>query len=119
METKHRFLKDGKVYGSVNEMPVQTMYPSHQYKSWCTSLVKLECSEKQFDKIFLWAYPCKDNVIDITLITTVKDGMVYFKEVESESQMDMWIEVRDIIITETSRTRLDICKSKFTITRNN
>jgi hypothetical protein len=154
------YLINNEIFETLLKMPTKEHKNFHnatmedELKNWKTTLVKLECSESELDKIkkALGNY-YESYYIDITSITMVKDCKVYFKEVkkeklytkdevialikkcdfsglplevwikdnfkevESESQEDLWIEVRDIIITETSRTRLDVCKSKFTITR--
>lgn len=99
-----RYLINNEVYQG-SEMP--KMY-GYGYKditipNWKQSLVKLDCDESELDKINAHYIlngrhdDIYDNkIIDITSITTVKDGKVYFKEVESESN-DVWIEFEQAI----------------------
>jgi len=104
MEKQYRYLINNEVLGSdkpYQEPCYQTLtdLEGDEYlDDWNDSKVKLECREVELDKInyevrldfrvtksdlFLSQY--LSNPIDITSITTVKDGKVYFKEVESES----------------------------------
>ncbi len=77
------------------------------------------------------------NGIPVTCIK-IKEGLAYFKNpvlgvdfefsiddngmieeipIINESQYEMWEEIKNIIITETSRERLGLCKQRFKITR--
>jgi len=93
MEKQYRYLINNSVMqgGEMTnrndyEQSSDVMY-HHDLEQWRTSLVKLECSEVELVKILSVFEP--DKTIDITSITTVKDGKVYFKEVEGESKPTM------------------------------
>lgn len=92
---KHIYLINNCCYGSSNEMPNESDYSfrhkdflSYKLKPWYDNLTELDCDYVEMAKILthksIQVLPVF-NPIDITSITTVKDGKVYFKDVESES----------------------------------
>ena len=115
-----RYLINGKVMQG-GEMPNDSaiLYDKH---IWQQSLTELACDSSELDKIKKQVSSIKlrwDEYIDITSITTVKDGKVYFKEVESESQEDLIKEInqilRDNMVFFTEK--LLTIQEQFTITR--
>lgn len=84
---KHRYLINNKVYGSSTEMPKKTELCCEDYEVWQQSLTELPCDESELYEIRKYKEIVIDTnePIDITSITTIRDGKVYFKEVESES----------------------------------
>jgi hypothetical protein len=111
MEKKYRYLMNHEVFGSETQKPQYRATANENecdeykknYEDWHTSLVKLECSESELDKIIdyknsLFDYTVGNEIVDITKRTTVKElniperggkftilYKVYFKEVECES----------------------------------
>jgi len=85
MEKQYRHLINNEVFGSDKQMPRKTDF--YFYNEWFDSLVKLECSESLFNDLKTYSIDFElhinsPNPIDITSITTVKDGKVSFKEVD-------------------------------------
>jgi len=80
-----RYLINNKIYGSSTEKPHHSA-PNYIGLNWMDKLKELACDESEYNKIasHLGWKTLELNPIDITSITTVKDGKVVFKEVESE-----------------------------------
>jgi len=130
MEKQYRYLINNEVFGSDTEMPESNLdkfskliHPnvSVEHLHWINSLVKLECSRDEEMKILIHLSTngygreimFNNPTIDITSITTVKDGKVSFKEEEGERQEDL---LNDLISYYTHEMRDEIL-TKFTITR--
>ena len=92
-----RYLINNKVFGSSTEYPnkdkfIPCLYATYEdyLEGWNKNLTELACDESEMNKIcnkldYDRVTEIYLRTIDITSITTVKDGKVYFKEVESES----------------------------------
>lgn len=81
-----RYLINGEVYKGSETPNIHWSDSSNKLMLWKQSLVKLDCSEPGYSKIIhrIDNSIVENPIIDITSITTVKDGKVYFKEAESE-----------------------------------
>jgi len=72
----------------------QQLYEDY-LEDWKQSLDKLDCDGSELDKIITYLQKNDyvfSNPIDITSITTVKDGKVYFKDVFKDVEQDFWVE---------------------------
>lgn len=150
MNHNHIYLIKNQVFGSDIKYPTKNNNDyrytlESQIEEWRTSLVKLECSQSELDKIKqyfqynsnMYFKYIKHTPVDITSITTVKkhcidnchlsltkkcicpDYKVYFKEVESESQEQLLSELTECIMANKN----GLCSAptilkKYKITRN-
>jgi hypothetical protein len=126
MTRQYRYLINNEVMQG-GEMPNRDDYEQssdvmyhYDLEQWRTSLVKLECSESEFGKIEWAVTEPFENIIDITSITTIKYGKVYFKEVESESQDVLLNDLIYVLISSHSlnpKQDIELLKTKFKIAR--
>lgn len=109
MASAFNFVENAMRYNPTDNNTFKILHPN----TMIFNLHDKECSFKLKDGLITY-----DGDLDESAkILFNKVCELFNKESDIQSQDDMWNEVKNIIITETSRTRLDICKSKFKITR--
>jgi len=86
---KKRYYIDGKMFGSDSDYKKTielNELGKHTYIKWRQSITPLQCDHSELSKIQSYHQMTilRNEPIDVTKITYVKSGKVWFKEVESE-----------------------------------